>query len=57
MFFRQVLRIPEGDEDSLCPKAGWWIIYWPVEGGDDRSVGPFDSMDEACDYRDNGVLQ
>lgn len=55
-WFRHVYRVPRGDETPNEPIAGWWLSCWPdfCAGGCEweKFYGPFDSMDEALQFRD-----
>lgn len=58
MIWRQILRYPKGSENELHPHAGWWLdLFDPNDPTAERAFGPFDTMQEAADFRDAGAFE
>ena len=51
--YRFIMRVTANSEDGHEP--GWWLFFWPIDGGDTLEWGPFDSMQDAVEFRDRTV--
>jgi hypothetical protein len=60
IFFRQIHRIGPKDVNKHQPSPGWWVTYFNCDCGfpgcpHEENAGPFESMQEAADYRDGKI--